>query len=412
MERQPVELQFNTLMPMNIGRMACLSRFPVVPGDSMGAQINSFFRLAQLRRPLTADVKVDIFAFFCPYRFTYPEWVQFIEQGGSYTPTWPEASGNRPEFMQVAETPYPKHLWSDLANIYNQWFRDPSFTELSLDTPTTDATTLIYGPRVSQLKGWGTSQSQLADLADTAFDIDTSNASISMYDIQAQQAKGRNAAYRMFIGSRYQEIISNMAEAPLHGYADDVPELLWRESSWFSGYDINGTAGADLGNSVGKAVCSVNFNMPRRLFVEHGTVYVMCVARMPPQYIQTKQYLDEFNRPYETLVPVGDTDMPPVELTLNDLFTNGSSTPVGYVPAYEWLRQHPSHVAERFHVQDAGWQYLVKPTTAQGLTETGDYSGFFFSTPVGQMQASSSVRLEGFRPLPHPMGSVMADQNA
>jgi len=133
---------------------------------------------------------------------------------------------------------------------------------------------------------------------------------------------------------------------------------------------------------------------------------------MPPQYIQTKQYLDEFNRDYETLVPVGNTDMPPVQLTLNDLFTNGSSTPVGYVPAYEWLRQQPSHVAERFHVQDAGWQYLVKPTTAQALTETADYSGFFFSTPVGQMQASSSVRLEGFRPLPHPMGSVMADQNA
>ena len=66
MERELCDLTHQSLQPMDIGRLMCLSRIPVIAGDSFEFNSSFLFRLNQLRRPLVLDIKMDVFVFFCP----------------------------------------------------------------------------------------------------------------------------------------------------------------------------------------------------------------------------------------------------------------------------------------------------------------------------------------------------------
>lgn len=409
MEREYCDLSHNSLQVADIGRLMTLTRMPVIAGDSFSMNSKFLFRLNQLRRPLVSDIKMDVFAFFCPYRYTYPNWIQYIEQGTEEGITFPSVGASSQWWLATNFAPYPKHLWSDAARIWNFYFRDPSFPELSLDTPIEDEKVRRHGLKVANLKSWGTAQSRLANPDSNHFKLDTSGASITVFDIQERMTNSRNKMFRDFISSRYVEIMKNLSGAPVHDYSDDRPELIWRESDWMSGYDINATAGNDLGASVGKGVGVVNFNMPRRFFSEHGTLYIMAVLRMPPMFTQTKQFTDNLNRRFSLIVPQESNSIKPTEIRMSDVFTNGSSESLGYVPAYEWYRDHPSFVHRQFFEQDRGWQYLPAPSTAQATIEVGNYDSMFRSLKLRHAVVACEHRVEAWRPIPSAMSSLMVD---
>ena len=200
-----------------------------------------------------------------------------------------------------------------------------------------------------------------------------------------------------------------MAGSAPSDYSDDIPELLWRESTFLNGYDVNGTSGAQLGASVGKGVGTVNFKMPRRLFTEYGTVYVFALMRLPPVFTNSVQYMDNLNRPYNHVIPTPGDNMPPVDLTMADLFFPGSITSAGRVPAYEWYRDHPNYIASEFDSVDTGWQYFVNPTTAAGLIEHGDVDHMFQSTGLRHAILTAQHNVTAWRPIPDAASSIMGD---
>lgn len=409
MEREVCDLSHASLHALDIGRLIGLARIPVIAGDSFEMKSNFLFRLAQLRRPMVADIKMDVFAFFCPYRYTYSDWVSYIESGTKEAFTFPlVGASDRPHhWLLHGGGLMPKHLWADAVNIWNFYFRDPSWAEMSPDTVVQDLQLRRRGPKVAHLKSWGTAQAFRADLTDTEFKVDTSQPSISMFDIQTQVAKGRSKQFRDFMSSRYVEILEQFSGVAPSDYSDNRPELVWQESQWMSGYDINGSSGAELGSSVGKAIGNVNFNMPRRLFTEHGTMYIFAVLRIPPLFRETKQYLDDMNRPFLHVVPQADINIPPVQMTMADYFVGGSTASMGYVPAYDWYRSHPSFVHWEMYEEDTGWQYLPAPSSPSAAVEVGNYDSMFQTLKNRHAIASCRHDITAWRPLPSQRGSIM-----
>lgn len=411
-ERQLVDLSHFVQQTLTAGRLKCIARLPVIAGDSFDFNSQIMVRLNQLRRPLAVDFKLDVFAFYCPYRLSYPGFVGHIEQGFKSAFTFPTFSGfvhNGFEAQMFHRTQIPRHGWMDYCDIWNNYFRDPSYPEQDRTTPTIDATMNREGFNTANLKSWGTAQSLMPDTdGDSA--INVNSGKIQFMDIQRAQTSLRNEHFRDFYSSRYVEIMRSMSGVAPADFTDGVPELLWRESTFLNGYDINGTSGAQLGAAVGKGVGMVNLRIPRRLFAEHGTVYIYALMRMPPVFINAQQYLDNMNRPFNYIVPQAGDNFPPVALTMEDLFENGSSaTPAGRVPAYEWYRDHPNFIGSEFDSVDQGWQYFQEPTTTDGLVMHGDVSHVFQSSGLRHAVLTAQHNIEAWRPLPSPSSSIMGD---
>ncbi len=410
--RQVVDLTHQVIQSTKIGRLTGLMRVPVCAGDSLELNSNILVRLAQLRRPLAVDVKCDLFVFHCPYRHTYTsDWVTYMETGGKEAITFGTVGSSTVKFHAnlCNEGPYPLHVWADYARIYNQWFKDPTWTAESETTPpAAQGDDLSYGLRIGHLKSWGTAVSGLHDNADTEFDIDTSGATINMYDIQAGHTKLRNEAFRNFISSRYSEIMGSRTDMSVSPEIDFRPELCYQESQWVSGFDVNGTSGAEHGSAVGKAVAGINLRMPRKAFREDGTVYVFAALRFPAIYKEAIQWYDNLNRAYEDIIPSGMTNLKPFELTLGDVWDGGGATVLGHVPHFEWLRHHPSWVGEKIYSTESGWPVLDKPTSHLIATQAIEMASIFQTTPIGEAIYSCRHDLTGYRALPDALDSVFA----
>lgn len=407
-ERSQCDLSHYSLHALDIGRLLGLARIPIIAGDSMSMNSDFTFRLSQLKRPLALDPTADVFAFYVPYRYTYgQQWINYIEAGTEEGTTFPLVGTKEQPALCCNLTTYPKHIWQDYARIWNNFFRDPAQAELGLDTPQESDAVRKYGLLCNHMKSWGTAQARLADLGHAHYNLPA--GTVDIFDIQHALGKGRNKSYRDFIASRYSEIMQGLSGSSLNENIDNRPELVWRESVKFSGFDINGTAGADLGKSVGKGICTVNFNMPRRFFPEHGTLYIFALVRFPPVFTQTVHYLDQFNRAFRHVVPMDDIPMPPVELRMSDLFQGGSSESAGYIPSYEWYRCHPNFVQDHMHEWDRNWQYLDRPATTDAAVRVGNYNNAFATMHFRHCIVQCDHRIDAWRPIPSGYSSIMTE---
>jgi len=406
--RERCDLSNQYLTCGDIGRLMGFGRFPVIGCDSFETDSMVQIRLGQLRRPLTVDIKVDLFAFYCPYRYTYgDDWVEYIRDGGVETVTFPTLTGATQPWLGTNKTTIPKHIFADGVSIFNNYFKDPSEPDFSDAIVFPDGTNArVAGPLCYHLKTWGTAQSFLAEATSPEFDAPVVSGDVSIFDIQTAAMKARQKQYRDYFSSRYVEIMKGISGMDVSDYTDNRPEFLWRETQWCSGYDINGTSGAQFGQSTGKAVAEVRFRMPRRAFPEHGTLYFFALLRMPPVFDEMVHYLDNFNRPFEDVVP-GSGELPPRELLFSDVFNDVSSNSMGFVPSYEWYRSHPSFVHPQFTKVDTGWQFLGKPGTPLQAIQCGNYGDMFATVQNRQFILNASHRITAYRPLPSGDASIM-----
>lgn len=404
--RERCDLSHQVLTCSDIGRLVGFGRIPVIAGDSISTESVVSIRLAQLRRPLTVDIKVDLFAFYCPYRFTYGEdWRDYIQNGGQEGVTFGTITASVAQsWLLMNDVVMPEHVYTDAVSIFNNFFKDPSEASMSL-TPLTGINR-YRGPLCYHLKGWGTAQSFLASGSSGEFNAPVVAAEVSVFDIQTAAFRTKQKNFRDYISSRYVEIMRDMSGMNVSDSSDDRPELLWRESHWMSGYDINGTAGAEFGLTTGKAVSEIQFRMPPRAFAEHGTVYFFALCRMPPVFDQMRHYLDTFNRPFEDVVP-GPSAFEPKDLLMSDVFATTSSSSLGFVSRWDWYRTHPSFVNDAFNLSDTGWQFLDEPQTPLAAIQCGNYDDMFQGAlPTRQYTLNCSHRISAMRPLPSQDSSM------
>lgn len=64
-----------------LGRLTCLFRMRVRPGEKVMGSIRGITRMADLVRPLTTDINQVMVAFYIPHRWRLPSWDQYIKEG-------------------------------------------------------------------------------------------------------------------------------------------------------------------------------------------------------------------------------------------------------------------------------------------------------------------------------------------
>ena len=117
-----------------IGRLQTLARIPVLPGDSISAEIAGVWKLPPLRRDLTLDAKVQLFAFYVPYRHIYgDDWLDFIREGNDENVVFSQVNNNRilPYLVCNHRGTIPRYIPAGYNRIWNRYFRTP-YPNLSL----------------------------------------------------------------------------------------------------------------------------------------------------------------------------------------------------------------------------------------------------------------------------------------
>jgi len=347
----------------DIGRLNVLSIIPVVAGESVELDLEGVFRLSPLRRNLTVDCMVDLFAFYRPYRHTYGDrWNDFIKDGVDETVTFPTYTIQGVTNTEVfggnvrAGRVLPLWLIQDYWSIWNRFFRPPPERIDDNDVTTAilnsfwDTQTRDLGPRCCWPKApWNTAIPQ-PSASDRRVSLQSSQ--LDLLDLRRVKARYKTELDREYFGATYNDIMDRVWNASVNIDADQRPELIMRKQQWLSGYDTDGTAADNLGEYAGKSAAVLNFGFPRRYFPEHGTIWILCLYRFPLLINNAvNPILTRAQPSYKWLA--GDPEVmmsePPETLDMADWNWLGStiSDPSGAVPYGMHHRYIPSYIDYR-----------------------------------------------------------------
>jgi len=316
MERYQYDLSHFSFVPFDIGRLQTLTVIPVVGGDSFALNYRAVARLSPLRRGLTLDAQVDLFAFYIPYRHIYgDDWIDFIKDGvdESITLTSGPAVGDHRYLgarIELASGNYPLWLVGGYNQIWNRYFRAPtdSASERTLtQLETGGSRAALYGVLCGRLKTpWSTGIEGEPVAADK--EVTVTAGQLDIIDLEQAQQRYRTEEERAFFATRYTDVLEQQYGGFANPDADQRPTLLMRQKNTLSGYDVDGTADANLGQFSGKSAATVGLNLPPRYMPEHGTIWIMGLTRFPTVNVRETHYL--FSRPNPDYIDItGEPDL-------------------------------------------------------------------------------------------------------
>jgi len=346
----------------DIGRVKPVSIIPVVAGESVELDLEGVFRLSPLRRNLTVDCMVDLFAFYRPYRHTYGDlWIDFIKQGVDESVSFPTYSA--PATMELfgtgeisVNTVLPRWLVTDYWSIWNRFFRPPP-DRIDDNDVTTSILNSFYRTdrtrRYGALTCWPKAPWNTAIPQPSSSDrrVSLQSSQLDLLDLRRVKARYKTELDREYFGSTYNDLIDRVWDVSVNIDADQRPELIMRKQQWLSGYDTDGTAADNLGEYAGKSAAVLNFGFPRRYFPEHGTIWILALFRFPLLiYGATNPILKRSQPSYKWLT--GDPEVmmsePPEALSMSDWFNGYSiSNPSGAVPYGMHHRFIPSFIDDQ-----------------------------------------------------------------
>ena len=420
MERGYYDLSHFSFAAGKMGRLVTLMLMPVIAGDSVELNLEGVFRLSPLRRNLTVDAMCDLFAFYVPHRHVYgQDWIDFIQQGEDETITFGGVNigAGQYECLGAPELTgtIPTWILAGYNQIWNRYFRVPSDTASILaDTALlSTANDQKWGRLCARPKSlWTTGVETTTTAADREVDVVANKLDITDLD----KIKGRYQSEQMrdWFGQRYNDLLKAVWGSGVNVDADERPTLIMRKTSFLSGYDVDGTADASLGQYSGKAAAIGSISFPRRFIPEHGAIWVMALMRFPTIHEQEIHYLFKKSEPTYKEIS-GDADLwqrePPHELQFQDLFVNSAlSDPLGYFPFGQWYRYQPSYV-HKIYDNLQGFTFLSNNPTTKNQAwyhRDAEYDTDFQSVQLGDWQSQARVDVGVMRPTSGPLKSIFA----
>jgi len=399
-----------------VGRLMTVTSIPVLPGDGAELDIVGALRLSPLLRGMTLDTKVDLAAFYVPYRQIYgDDWINFIEQGADETVTLPgEDIGFFNSYMgKQMSGNVPLWIPEGYRQIWNEYYRPP-VSVAKRTTSFTDLQEQLWGLECANLKRiWSTGVPNNVTPSD--YEVDVTSGELSLLDLSQQQGHYRTEIEREFFNVRYRDIVNSFG-GHTQTSADERPTLLVRSSFWASGYDVDGTDVASLGKFSGRVSQAFRFKVPRWHVPEHGTIWVMALVRFPPIFYEERNYLEQIVDPTYADIsgdPAIYENMPPVSMTGSDLFRNGSGASLGYMPFGQWYRTQANNVHSQYTAL-AGYPFLdANPSniTEAVLVNSEDYDNMFQTLQLGHYNFQCTINAPFMRRLPSARSSIMAGTN-
>lgn len=432
--RSPHDLSHLIFSCGKIGRLQTLSAVPVLAGDSFEQNLVGSFRQSQLRRGLAVDSNVDIFSFYVPYRHIYGEqWIELMKEGIQSSPitdvdTYSAQYSGRVSFLSVngqannGRNQLPKWLFGSYQRIWNNYFKvpwDDDWTQ-TLAQFVSGAEDNQYGHKTAYLKNlWATRlPPQREGANELTIPANGSEATINLLDLNAQFGALHSEQERQLFMQRYRDVIKQQG-GKTHYDADERPHLLMRSTFWASGYDVDGTDQATLGQFTGRVLQSFEHKVPRFFVPEHGVIMTLAVCRYPTMHVNEAHYM-VCNPTIEYDVVSGDpaitANHPPVPVNGRDFFFNdiGDTAPdsFGEIAHSQWYRTHPPTIHTRFGFLE-GFPFLDGFNPLNGdqalYVNTADYDNTFASEQLGHwnMQARNNVTV--MRALPTARDAAMTN---
>ena len=452
-KRCSYDLSHFSFLTGRIGRLQTLSVMPVVAGDSFELMLEGVFRLSPLRRQLVMDCRVDLMAFYIPHRHIYgDDWVNFIRQGVDETLNLPVDTFTQEDIgclgfnidvnKHSTFNSLPRWLSRGYVQIWNRYFRHPATDENTEDAVIGNTASgdfndnaRKYGLLCSRIKRpWNTGM-PLSDTADR--EISIANNKFDILDLRRVKARYKTEQMRDWFGQRYNDLLSQTWNSTVNIDADQRPELLVRNTAYLSGYDVDGTDDASLGSYSGKAASMVRFGFPRKYFVEHGAVWIMCLLRFPPVHYSEIHPLCRFSNPsYKQIA--GDPEIymsePPEILDPASWWADRTSagTPLSrslqigtgtagdgqsrgitrqVIPFGQHYRYHPSRVHSDFESVQ-GFPFVNNVGFGTSPPEVyitdNEYDSVFQTQQLAQWQAQCRLSVAAYRYIPGPLSSIFA----
>lgn len=237
---------------------------------------------------------------------------------------------------------------------------------------------------------------------------------LNLSELTRHKAILKSEIERNWFGKRYTDLLERTWGGFADADADQRPTLLMRETNWMSGYDIDGSGDANLGQYAGKAATVLDMNIHRRFFPEHGCLWLMALVRFPTIWEKEVHYLArKVNPDYDEISGDPDTLMGRRPHTLNrwEVFSAIASTDtatLGIHPYGQWYRYHPSVIHSRFDELD-GFPFL--PYAPQSVLQAqyhypGDYDDVFATSQLGHWRSQLRVNAIVDRVVPGPVTSI------
>jgi hypothetical protein len=402
-----------------------LSQIPLVAGDSFDIDVMGLFRLSPLRRNLTLDAIVDLYAFYIPYRHIYQNWEAFMLDGVDESEVFTYSElGTGLQYIGLNNTndpsgDMPLHQVAGYNRIINRYFRHPSDDSYirADDAVETATDPLRYGVPIAYLKRmWNTGlvSSEFPGTEDRQ--VAVTSGSFDVLDLARVKARYKTEAEREWFGQRYADIMRSAFGAKISEDREERPTLIHRTKQWLSGYDVDGTGDASLGSFSGKGMSMVRMKIPRTFFPEHGTLWIMASVRFPPVHEKETHFLQTKLQPTYKEIS-GDPEIiereGPIEIPKSDLFADISPTNTentGYHPYGAWYREHPSIVHQRYR-EVAGFPFQREsPQTGKSIYYHGptEYDSVFQTLQLGHWQSQCKINIDALRVVPPAIRSIYA----
>ena len=435
-KRNRYDLSHYSFMSGKIGRLMTLSAIPVVAGDSVMLNMAGAFRLSPLRRDLSLDAMIDLFAFYVPHRHVYgDDWIDFIQGGPDETVTFPGIGSNYNDTIAQylgynrLDSSMPLYLPAGYNMIWNRYFRIPN-SSVAEQGVTSNATNLLFndaeirnfGLICARLRTFPTTGNTGSDFSDddliyyltTGLRSSGIEASLNLTELDRHKSILRSELERKWFGIRYTDMLDRIWGGYASTDADQRPTLLMRDTQWMSGFDVDGTGDANLGQYAGKAATVLDMNLPRKFFPEHGTLWLMALVRFPTIWEKEVHYLVRKPNPtYEEIGGDGHIIANRTTHVLNrwEVFSGVAATDtvtLGQHPYGQWYRYHPSVVHSRFD-ELHGFPFL--PYNPSNATEAqyhrnGDYDDVFATSQLGHWRSQLRVNCVVDRVVPGPLSSI------
>lgn len=419
MERFNYDLSHFAFQVGRVGRLTTLCYIPVLPSDSLDINIAGYMRFAPLRRDMVIDSRVDLFAFYVPYRHVYGDtWIDFMKEGVDEAQTLNTitASGLTSCYGHVVElnATMPQWMVTGYNRIWNRYFRHPTDTtnELTDTEQGADANERQYGQKVCHLPhNWSTGVDPQTDASDRQ--VSTAGDLLDILDLERIKYRYKTETEREWFGNRYNELMDRIFSSNINVDADERPELIYRKNFWSSGYDVDGTADANLGAYSGKAYAKLDMTIPRKFIPEHGTIWIMACVRFPTIHDRESHYL--YNHPNPTYAEIsGDPSVignePPKEMQIGD-YINGSATQtLGKQPYAQWYRTQPNFQHLQYADVDAFpfyegniWDY-----NRTRYVDSEFFDEIFQTTQLDHFRMNCRVSVDAMRIVPPGGASIYA----
>lgn len=440
--RNQIDLGSYSFMNGQIGSLQTLAVVPVIAGDSLTLNMQSIIRLSPLRKALSVDAQCDSFAFFVPHRHIYSNWVQFIKDGVDGSEVLEAvtiAAGADLHYLGIKMTAlqaYPLWCIAGYNQIYNRYFRFLKLTpevpdNWALDTaypPTHTAAnspilrgadTWLYGYPCARLKTpWSTGiPSPLEATGEQTLAIPVSGtANLDIVDLIKTKMRYKSELEKDFFAIRYDDIMKGKWGTGVNVDADQRPTLIMRKTHSLSGYDVDGTADANLGTYAGKSLSNTNLSFKRKHFNEHGTLWILQLVRFPtichneinPLIHNASPNYDEIAGDYEI-----ELTKPPIVTDSEDWFAEPQGQiDIGNIPHgqhYRW--QH--NTIHKGYRDITGFPFL-KPNSLftnhlkHIYCKPTDYAEIFSNVQLGHWQSQSAIHLMAHRKYPSAAQSIFA----